>query len=294
MEERLDGKTALVTGGTSGIGYAFAHAAQRPPALLGQPGTMITRVVLRRKLLRGLGAKVIITGRDEAKLAQAAASLEAVGVACDFRDDGWHETLAAATDGFKVDVLVNNAGYNPYLEMNSLTSQPVEVHRAFVDAMVVAYLRLSYACLPHMTGQAYGRVVNVASVASHLTSSMEPKFSMYGAAKGAVAAFSTALRRNLLEGGAVGAARNVHVTAACPGNVPTALARDAPESGLGRAHASVTASTLKWGFASTADHTAASAWAACAANRPYAFNSKFDKLICIVMHVFTLLHILVS
>ena len=130
---------------------------------------------------------------------------------------------------------------------------------------------------------------------------MESKFNMYGAVKGAVAAFSTALRRNLLEG-SVGKACGVgeintfscgvHVPAACLGSVPTALARDAPRSALAGAHAAVTPDALKWGLASTPEWTAEAAWRAVSANRPYAFNSRVDKLIAVVMHLLTLLHVL--
>ncbi|KAK7232893.1 glucose-6-phosphate dehydrogenase [Aureococcus anophagefferens] len=222
---------------------------------------------------------------------------------------GWYVALEEVTHGFRVDILINNAGYNPYLEANCLNTNAFDVHRRFVDAMLTAYLRLCHACLPHMIDNEYGRasplararatsppapragVVNVASVASHLTSSMESKFNMYGAVKGAVAAFSTALRRNLLEG-SVGKACGVHVTAACPGSVPTALARDAPRSALAEAHAAVTPDALKWGLASTPEWTAEAAWRAVSANRPYAFNSRMDKLIAVVMHLFTLLHVL--
>ena len=283
----LDGKVALVTGGSSGIGLAFA------------------------KLLRAKGARLIITGRDGRKLEKAMTALapHVTGVCCDFSgDENWYAALEEVTHGFRVDILINNAGYNPYLEANCLNTNAFDVHRRFVDAMLTAYLRLCHACLPHMIDNEYGRasplarardarppapagVVNVASVASHLTSSMESKFNMYGAVKGAVAAFSTALRRNLLEG-SVGKACGVHVTAACPGSVPTALARDAPRSALAEAHAAVTPDALKWGLASTPEWTAEAAWRAVSANRPYAFNSRMDKLIAVVMHLFTLLHVL--
>lgn len=269
MAASLEGKLALVTGGSSGIGFAFA------------------------KLLADRGARVIITGRS-ASVHEAAAEIGGAcnGVIVDLADHaGFEARLRSATDGWKVDVLVNNAGYNPYLNPSTLNSQPFAVHETFVSSMLTAYVRLAHLCVPGMAARGYGRVVNVCSVAAFVTSSMESKFNMYGGTKAAVAAFSTSLRRNLREGPEP--SRGVHVTAACPGSVPTRIARDAPNSGLAHAHASAAKGEgIALGMASTADHTAATAWAAVERNAPYAFNSRFDKLVALIMHLFTLIQVL--
>src|ERR1700710_2340132 len=85
----LDGKKALVTGGTSGIGREVA------------------------KQLAGLGAEVVISGRDAARGAETVAEIEAAGgkarfVAADLAD--FEAIGALAEEAGEIDILVNNAG----------------------------------------------------------------------------------------------------------------------------------------------------------------------------------------
>jgi NAD(P)-dependent dehydrogenase (short-subunit alcohol dehydrogenase family) len=155
----LRDQTALVTGGTAGIGWETA------------------RLLLRE------GARVIITGRDEARGGQAAASLGGDGdrvrfVRADLGD--LDSVRALAGQAGPVDILVNNAGAFP---VAPTLEQDVAGFERIFDTNVRGAYFLVQALVPHMLDQHRGSIVNVTSLA---TSKGMPGASVYSASKSAL------------------------------------------------------------------------------------------------------------
>jgi len=128
----LDGRSALVTGGASGIGTACARA------------------------LAGLGAKVTIADVDADAAESLAADIGGSAWAVDLLDVSALESLRLDTD-----VLVNNAGIQTVAPIAEF--DPARF-RAMQTLMVEAPFLLIRAALPHMYSQGFGRIVNVSSV----------------------------------------------------------------------------------------------------------------------------------
>jgi NAD(P)-dependent dehydrogenase (short-subunit alcohol dehydrogenase family) len=141
MNIDLSGKTALVTGSTSGIGHAIA------------------------KGLAATGASVVVNGRTQAKVDAAAAALaKAVpgskvrGVAADVSmAEGCKALVAALPD---VDILINNAGI---FEPKGFLDIPDADWSRFFDVNVMSGVRLSRAYLPAMLKRNWGRIVFISS-----------------------------------------------------------------------------------------------------------------------------------
>lgn len=148
MELSLQGRTALITGGSLGLGRATAEAFYRA------------------------GARVAILARREAPLEAAVADISAMaapdsaaiaGHVCDVTDAGLIEaTVARIGAQFGgVDVLVNNAGHaaaRPFEEISDADWQ------ADLDLKLFAAIRLTRAVWPHMKQQRWGRVINLLNV----------------------------------------------------------------------------------------------------------------------------------
>ncbi|HEV7407330.1 MAG TPA: SDR family oxidoreductase [Bradyrhizobium sp.] len=141
MKIDLTGKTALVTGSTSGIGHAIA------------------------KGLASAGASVVVNGRTQAKVDAAVAALaKAVpgsklrGVAADVSTAAGCKALAAALPD--VDILINNAGI---FEPKDFFDIPDEDWTRFVEVNVMSGVRLSRAYLKGMLKRNWGRVVFISS-----------------------------------------------------------------------------------------------------------------------------------
>ncbi|MGW2962444.1 SDR family NAD(P)-dependent oxidoreductase [Streptomyces sp. NPDC001220] len=136
----LDGRTALITGGGGPLGRAFALA------------------------LADAGARVVIVGRNERALAEAAAEVgEAARTAvCDVRDPASVRTLARQLGDEEVSLLVNNAGVagpvRPLVDV-----EPDEWDDVFAANVRGVYL-MCRAFLPPMLAAGRGDIVNVASV----------------------------------------------------------------------------------------------------------------------------------
>ncbi len=138
MDLKLNGKTALVTGSTAGIGLAIA------------------------KRLAAEGVNVVITGRTQDKLDAAASEVAALGtvrpVLADAGTADGAATLIAAIP--TVDILVNNLGIyaaKPFVEIDD-----AEWHR-FFDVNVLSGVRLARHYFPRMLEQDWGRVIFIAS-----------------------------------------------------------------------------------------------------------------------------------
>jgi 3-hydroxybutyrate dehydrogenase len=131
----LDGRTALVTGGASGIGAACAAALARA------------------------GAKVHVVDRDGAGAESVAAAVGGVAHTADLADSDAVAALTAEVP--EVDVLVNNAGLQ---HVAALHEFPPETFALIQRVMVTAPFLLIRAALPHMYARGWGRVVNISSV----------------------------------------------------------------------------------------------------------------------------------
>ena len=199
----IEGTTAVVTGGASGIGRA-------------------TALELARR-----GADVVVADIHEERLAEVVGSIESLGrralaVRCDVTRDADVDALAAAAfDGFgTVDILMNNAGI-------AVLGPPHRVEMSewerILQVNVLGLVRGVRAFVPPMVERGRGYVVNTASIAGvwaytwdaapYITS----KFAAYG--------FSEALARSL---GPLG----VGVSVLCPGLVHTNLGENARFSGV--------------------------------------------------------------
>ncbi|HBZ96364.1 MAG: dehydrogenase [Phycisphaerae bacterium] len=190
-------RRALITGASSGIGEAYA------------------------RLLASRGFDLVVTARRADRLAMLAQTLrsqhgvDVLELPMDIaRPEGARDLIGAVTDrDLSIDYLVSNAGYA--LDQDFLEA-PWSRHDAFLDILLEGVVELSHAFMPGMIERGWGRVVNVASVASflHLTPS-----SLYGPAKAFVLAFSRSMHASLHDTG-------VHMTALCPGYTRTEFFRN--------------------------------------------------------------------
>lgn len=185
----LSGRTALITGGSQGIGFALAEG------------------------LKAAGARIILNGRDTAKLDAAAKRLGgAETLAFDVTD---HAAARAAVDGYEaetgpIDILVNNAGMQHRGPLEDF--EPEDFER-LMRTNVSSVFNVGQACARHMIGRGAGKIINIASVQTALA---RPGIAPYTASKGAVA--------NLTKGMATDwAAKGLNVNAIAPGYFETPL-----------------------------------------------------------------------
>ncbi|GAA3925637.1 SDR family oxidoreductase [Hymenobacter algoricola] len=201
----MKGKVVLITGGTSGIGRACA-------VVFGQAG-----------------ARVVVTGRDEARLADTARELTRLGIdhltlqADVGREEDCERAVAATITAFgRLDVLLNNAGISMRARFQDAD---VEVIRRLMQTNFFGTVYATKFALPHILA-AKGSVVGISSIAGYRGL---PGRTGYSASKFAMQGFLEALRTELLPQG-------VHVLVACPGftasNIrQTALAADGSSQG---------------------------------------------------------------
>lgn len=190
-------KTALVTGGANGIGFA----------------------ICRRFAAAGCG--VLVLDRDAAAAQAAVERLkvlrtEASAIVADVTDHG-AVRRGIETSGRDVDILVNNAGWDRFMPFVETTPE----HWSKVLAVnLVGALNAVHAVLPRMIARGRGRIVTIASDSGRAGASGEVA---YSAAKGGVIAMTKAIAREV-------AARGITANVVCPGPVETGLLHAVAES----------------------------------------------------------------
>jgi 3-hydroxybutyrate dehydrogenase len=191
----LKGKTALVTGSTSGIGLGIARAlaAQGAHLVLNGFGDDAQIVALRADLAREFGVTVRHDGADMSRP-------EAIATLMD----------KALTEFGCVDVLVNNAGIQHVAPVDEF---PTEKWDAILAINLSAAFHTTRLALPAMKRRGWGRIVNVASAHALVAS---PFKSAYVAAKHGIAGLTKAVALEVAEAG-------ITVNAVCPGYVLTPL-----------------------------------------------------------------------
>jgi len=191
---KLDGRVALITGGSQGLGFAMAQA------------------------LAEAGANVVVTSRQSEKAQASAAAIAAttgqhtLGLAVDVTDAQQVEAMVQSTlQAYgRIDILVNNAGIN-------IRKPLEEFDEASWDLVQHTNLKAPFLCsravARSMKGQRYGRVINVASM---LGLTALPERSAYCASKGGLIQLTKVLALEW-------AAYNITVNALCPGPFATEL-----------------------------------------------------------------------
>ena len=194
----LKGKTALVTGGSRGLGLQLAHA-------LGEAG-----------------AKVLLSSRKASDLEEAVAELKAAGIdaqwiAADCANEADIRSLADEAIrrlGGHVDILVNNAGA---AWGSPAEDHPVDAWDKVMNLNVRGYFILSQHIAKHsMIARKQGSIINVASIAGLGGNPSGMNTIAYNTSKGAVINFTRALA-------AEWGAYNIRVNAICPGFFPSKM-----------------------------------------------------------------------
>lgn len=190
MDIRLDGKVAVITGASRGLGRAMAIE------------------------LGAAGAKLALVGRDRAKLDETAAlaGSESAVFVTDVTDEA---QVRALEQGVKerfgqVDILINNAGMNIRKPMVDYT---LDEWNTVMDTNLTSVFLVSRSFIPMMRGRGYGRIINLASMMSHISL---PGRTAYSASKAAMLGVTRALAQEL-------AADGITVVAISPGPFATEI-----------------------------------------------------------------------
>ncbi len=191
---KLDGRVAVVTGASSGIGEATVRA-------LAAEGAAVVGGARRKERLDDLVEEVTRVGG------------KAVAVECDVTDEEQAHNLVrrAAEEYGRLDVLVNNAGV---MLLSTVGKSLSDQWRQMFEVNVMGLLYATDAAIRIMKEQGSGHLVNVSSVAGRKVT--RPSNGVYSGTKFAVNAISEGLRQELLED-------NIRVTIMEPGAVATEL-----------------------------------------------------------------------
>jgi NADP-dependent 3-hydroxy acid dehydrogenase YdfG len=188
----INGKVAIITGASSGIGRATALALAKAGAKVAAGARRTDRLDSLEKQI-GSG-EVMIQKLDVTKKSDCDSFVEAV-------IKKWGT----------VDILVNNAGLMPLSFFKNLK---VDEWDQMIDVNIKGVLYCTAAAIPHMITKKSGHIVNISSVAGRI---VFPAGSVYCATKHAVAAFSEGIRQELSQ------RANIRVTCIEPGVVATEL-----------------------------------------------------------------------
>ena len=186
MNQSLNGKIAIVTGASSGIGRAVAYELAKH------------------------GVKQVLTARSKDRLAALADDLdtEAVIVAADMTSPKDIRSIVehAIAEFGRIDILLANAGI--YISGDIIVGEP-DAWDQLISTNVTGVFRLVHAVLPHLVSQRSGDILVTSSISGHQAIQWEP---IYSASKHAIQSFVHGLRRQLLTSG-------IRVGAVAPGMV---------------------------------------------------------------------------
>ncbi len=194
----LQNKTAIITGGSKGIGRGIAEA------------------------LTAQGMNVVISARNADEVEKAAREIseggkgKCVGVVCDVREyEQVKKMVANLIENFKtLDVVINNAGVGKFAKVEEM---PPDDFRLIIETNVIGVYHVCHESIPHLKKQG-GYIINISSLAG---ANAHPKMAAYNASKFGLNGFSEALMQEVRED-------DIKVSYIMPGSVNTYFNDDEP------------------------------------------------------------------
>ena len=193
MAGKLDGKVAIVTGASSGIGEATA-------LMLAREGAKVALAARRQERLENLAKRITDNGG------------QAIPVVTDIADERQTYEMINKTNFHwgSVDILVNNAGV---MLTSPIDGADTSEWRRMIDINFLGLMYATHAVLPFMKAQGEGHIINISSLLGRIAFA---NFGVYNATKFGVGAFSEVLRQEVYKD-------KVRVTVIEPGAVVTEL-----------------------------------------------------------------------
>lgn len=194
----LSGKTAVVTGGTKGIGFAIAEAIAKQ------------------------GANVFICARDKAEVRRAVEDLSrygrAEGETCDVRSEEQVKMMLDECERVfgSIDVLINNAGMGVFGK--TVEEMPSDEFRQTLETNLFGLFYACHYAIPLMKKRGGGYIINISSLAGQ---NPHPKMAAYNASKFGLNGFTEAMMQEVRQD-------NIKVSYICPGSVNTYFGGDSP------------------------------------------------------------------
>lgn len=250
--DSYEGKTALVTGASSGIGLAMAHELSNRGAIVIMAARSRDKLNSEAELIRKNGHEAHVFTSDLSQPNSA--------------EKLYREVVNA---GLNIDLLVNNAGYGRW---GDFTEFDRDDYSLMVQLNITSLTDLCHLAIPDMISKGGGGIINVGSTASFVP---VPYSAVYGATKAYVLMFSESIRYEYAD-------KNINVMALCPGatksNFSTVAAANSSEE-LQKLNAKIAKDTQS---GETSEEVAIEGLDVFLQNKSYVLTGKSNKKMAIV------------